>query len=830
MANSFRIRSRVASTYRLQFHRGFKLRDALEIVPYLAELGVSHIYASPLLAARCGSLHGYDLCDPTRINPEIGSEEDLAGLAAALRERGMGLVLDIVPNHMSASEENPWWWDVLKLGQASRFASYFDIDWEALEPRWRGKVILPILGDELESVLSRGELRIESGPRGFVMRYFEHRLPLSAESIKALGPRPESALLELNASPESVGYFLGRQHYRLVFWRLGNQALNYRRFFNISELAAVRVEVPQVFADTHSRVLQWYRAGLVEGLRIDHPDGLYDPEQYLKELRKNAAEAWLVIEKILAEQEALPAHWPIQGTSGYDFLNRLAGLFIQPKSERTLTQFYAEFTHERRDFADVAHDKKRLALHDLFGAEIGRLLCLLDGLLTDQGLARVFSKAQAKEALIELAASFTVYRTYVRAEAGPPGRTDLHYLDEAAARAQQNRPELSALVDFLRDVLSLKKQGRGSSEFVMRFQQLTGPVMAKGVEDTAFYCFNRFVALNEVGGNPGVFGITAGAFHDTCRTALRKWPFSMLATSTHDTKRSEDVRARLALLSEMPESWISAVRRWSGLLEKYRPNGLPDRNAEYLLYQTLVGAWPLPPERAWAYMQKAAREAKEHTSWSEPDSAYEGALEDFLRRALEDREFTTDLEQFVTPLIEPGQVNSLAQTLLKLTAPGVPDIYQGTELWDLSLVDPDNRRPVNFALRRGLLNVLKGLTAEGVWERRVEGLPKLWLVWRTLSFRSQRRELFGQAGAYDPLYAEGERADNVVAFMRGGDAVIVVPRLVLGLKDGWANTGLVLPIGLWQNELTSAVIRGGKIPVHELLADFPVTLLSRRND
>jgi (1->4)-alpha-D-glucan 1-alpha-D-glucosylmutase len=818
------------ATYRLQFHCGFTLREALDLVPYLSALGLSHIYASPLLMARPGSTHGYDVCDPTRINPEIGSEADLEAFVSALRECGMGLVLDIVPNHAAAIPENPGWWDVLRNGQASPFARHFDIDWHSPDPRIRGKVLLPVLGDEIQRVLERGELCFVKEQSEVCLRYFKRRFPVSPDSLRSLAEPLERSLTDLNANQEALRGFLDQQHYRLAFWRLGDQALNYRRFFTVSELVGVRVEEPQVFADTHAHILQWYQAGLLDGLRVDHPDGLYNPGQYLQALRKAAPNAWLVVEKILSDQEPLPPDWPVQGTTGYEFLNRLNGLFIDSRSEKVLTDFYASFTAEPGDFAAVALDKKRFVLRERLRAEVDRLVNILDRMQPKASLAQSFDVSQLREALIELIACFPVYRTYAQAEAGTIAEVDVQVVEAAQARASQNRPELKPLLSFLSSLLLLGRASPKSAEFVMRFQQLTGPAMAKGVEDTAFYCYNRFVVLNEVGGNPGLFGVAPERFHNACRSTVEHWPLSMVASSTHDTKRSEDVRARLALLSEIPEEWISAVNRWSAVLEIHRRNGLPDRNAEYLFYQTLVGAWPLSEDRALAYMRKAAREAKRRTSWVEPDSAYEGALDHFVRAALADRGFLADLERFIAALVEPGYVNSLAQTLVKLTAPGIPDIFQGSELWDLSLVDPDNRRAVDFGFRRDLLYALKGLSAEEVWLRRMDGLPKLWLIWRTLSFRAQRPELFGENGSYDPLEATGERAENLLAFARGGEAITIVPRLVLGLKGGWADTSVAMPFGVWQNELTSEVVRGGSIRLGEVLNRFPVALLSRTND
>ncbi|MBI5383148.1 MAG: malto-oligosyltrehalose synthase [Verrucomicrobia bacterium] len=889
------------ATYRLQFNRSFTLRHATELVPYLRELGVSHVYASPLLKARPGSTHGYDVCDPSQINPEVGTEAELAAFVAALREDGMGLVLDIVPNHAGIGPENPWWWDVLKHGQASRFAGYFDIDWDSPDPELHAKVLAPVLPDSLGAVLERSELRAECEADEVALRYQDHKFPADPASLPPAGEPRRRFVADLNSSPAKLAAFLGRQHYLLTDWHEANARVNYRRFFVVNTLAALRVEEPEVFCVTHERILDWCQRGFVDGLRVDHPDGLRDPLEYLQRLRAAAPESWIVVEKILQPGEELPDDWPVAGTTGYDFLNRVTGLFADPAGEAPLTEFYAEFTGEPADWAAIIREKKLLVLRELFGAEVDRLARLLARIAAEHGID--LPREPLREALLELAAAFPVYRSYVGStafmpaevaarptsseQAGPPsphpnplpsdgrgsteeragrnlvlslassrvefslshrmgegqgegqGENQLACIVQALAHARQHRTDLHPLFDFLGDLLLRRTVGPTESEFVLRFQQLTGPAMAKGVEDTAFYCFNRFVALNEVGGDPGRFGLSVPEFHQACLQAQERWPDSMLATSTHDTKRSEDVRARLAVLSEIPAEWCAAVRRWSAMNGKHRRNGCadsaksapwPDRNAEYLFYQTLVGAWPLPLDRALSYLQTAACEAKQHTRWRHRHAAYDEALANFVAATLADAAFTTDLERFIAPLIEPGRINSLAQTLLKLTAPSVPDIYQGTELWDLSLVDPDNRRPVDFARRRQLMEELKSISADEAWRRREEGLPKLWLILRTLAFRAQRPELFGAAGSYGPLAAQGAKAKHVVAFSRGGDAITIVPRLVLGLGGNWEDTTVPVPLGLWENELTGDEVPGGNVRLRELLQRFPVALLSRIDD
>ena len=679
------------ATYRLQFNRDFTLRRATELLPYLCALHVSHVYASPLLKACPDSTHGYDVCDFSQINPEIGTEKDLEDFVAALRRQEMGLVLDIVPNHSGIGPENPWWWHVLQNGRESRFAGHFDIDWDSPETALKGKVLVPVLGDEYERVLERGDLKVDLGGNALVLRYFEHRFPIATRSLELYTKPLTDAVAELNSHPTALDALIQRQNYRLASWRVGNTQLNYRRFFNVTTLAGLRVEDSRVFEDTHERVFDWLARGHLDGLRIDHPDGLRDPLQYLQRLRAAAPGIWMVVEKILEPGEELPSDWPVAGTTGYDFLNRVNGLFVKPACENLLTKFYEEFTGEPADVSAVARKKKRRVLHKLLAAEISRLVRLLEQITARH--ERHFDSGTLREALIELIVSFPVYRTYAQAGGEIPAFVpqispdDFRHIDTAIAAARQAAPSVDAvLYEFIGDLLRLRLRGSLENEFVMRFQQLTGPAMAKGVEDTTFYCFNRFVALNEVGGNPGHFGWSAEQFHAACQHTQKHWTHTMLATSTHDTKRSEDVRARLCPLSEIPGEWIAAVRRWSAMNEKHQRDGQPDRNAEYLFYQTLVGAWPLPVERALAYMEKAVREAKQHTSWSEPNKAYESALKHFIIATLDDPQFTGDLERFVAPLIEPGYVNSLAQTLIKLTAPGVPEHLSGERVVGL---EPD---------------------------------------------------------------------------------------------------------------------------------------------
>ena len=874
------------ATYRVQLHAGFDFAAAASITDYLAALGISHLYCSPYLQAAKGSTHGYDIVDPRAVNRELGGAPGHARLSEALRGVGLGQVLDIVPNHMAISgPDNPWWWDVLENGPASRYASYFDVDWDPPETRLRNVVLLPVLADHYGRVLERGDLRLSRDGVAFTIRYQNHVFPVSPQSLDSLlaiaAERTRSEALafiadalselpsptaidhasverrhqhktvlyeslarlfaeephtaqavdavvdEVNGSVDSLDALLERQNFRLAHWRAAARDLGYRRFFDINGLVGLRVEHDHVFRDTHRLVLAWLMDGTLDGLRIDHPDGLRDPEAYFDRLREAGPEAWITVEKILQPGEALRDSWPVDGTTGYDFLNRVSGLFVDPEGEKALTELYAEFTGESTDWAEVARAKKHQVMREMMGSDLNRLTALFLEVCERRRRYRDYTRHELHEALRDTLACFPVYRTYVRPEPAAVDDDDARRIVEATETARAHRPDLDGeLFEFLRDLLRRRLVGDLETELTMRFQQLSSPVMAKGVEDTAFYSFNRLVALNDVGGDPSRFGVGVEEFHQACVDTLELWPRTMLATSTHDTKRSEDVRARLDLLSEIPERWSHAVRRWAALNERHHRGEWPDRNAEYLFYQTLVGAWPIDPDRVIGYMKKASREAKAHTSWTSPDEAYDTALGSFIEAAMADLSFTVDVEAFVAPLITAGRVNSLAQTLLKLTAPGIPDIYQGTELWDLSLVDPDNRRPVDYALRRRLLAALDRATPKEIMARSDEGLPKLWLIRQTLQLRRHRPELFGEDGTYRPLSAIGARSGHVVAFVRGDAAITVVPRLVMRLEENWMNTTLELPSGRWRNELTADVVQG-IVPVAELLAQFPVALLSR---
>ncbi len=799
------------STYRVQLrppaegHPGFGFDDAARIAPYLADLGVTHLYCSPYLQAAPGSAHGYDVVDHSRLSDELGGQPAFDRMAASCRDAGLGIVLDIVPNHMAVSppqSQNAQWWSVLREGQASPYAQWFDIDWGD-----DGRVLVPVLGGPLADVAGDLELHTDR------VRYFEHELPIAPGTVV------EGDVLAT----------LAAQHYRLADWREAKDALNYRRFFDVTELTGVRVELPAVFEATHRLVLDQVAAGVIDGLRVDHPDGFADPAGYLDQLADATGGSWVVVEKILEPGEALPQDWQTAGTTGYDVLNDVLGLFVDPAGEQPLTALWNEITGHDASYEQVVARTKRLILSDVLPAEVNRLTDVaMRACEQDPSLWNI-SRAALREALVEVLASFGVYRAYLPAAgpAGPVAREQVAYAVDAATAVAPGR---ATEIDVVRRlVLADGPSGPAAQEFVTRFQQTCGPVMAKGVEDTAFYRYHRLISLNEVGGDPGTFGRPVEQFHTETAEVAARWPETMLCLSTHDTKRSADVRARIHLLSEIPEQWETAVSRWSEVNERHRRDGWPDRNAEYLLYQTLVGAWPLDAQRAAAFMEKAAKEAKVHTSWTDPVPDYDEALQSFVGAVLADAAFVADLDGFLAEqrLVERGRLTSLAQTTLLLTCPGVPDLYQGSEVWDHSLVDPDNRRPVDYDVRRRLLDELGTATPEQARARTDEGGPKLWLIHRLLDDRRRNPEAYGPLASYEPLGLNGPRRDHAVAFARGGERAVVVPRLVAGLAGDWAETTVVLPKGRWTSMLDGSTVVGGEVPVAELLARFPVAVLGR---
>jgi (1->4)-alpha-D-glucan 1-alpha-D-glucosylmutase len=771
-----RRRGAPAATYRLQVHAGFRLEDAAEVAGYLADLGVTHAYSSPLLRSAEGSTHGYDTVDHAHIDEARGGQAGFDRFVAALHENGLGLVLDLVPNHMGIDDPSaaPWWWDVLQHGRDSAHAGAFDIDWEF----GGGKVRIPVLGsaddvDELEVV--DGELR-----------YYDNRFPLAPGTGQG--------------TPQEVH---ARQHYELVDWRRADSDLNYRRFFAINTLAGLRVEDPAVFDATHELVMRFVHDGAVDGLRIDHPDGLADPKGYLDRLAAASGGRWTVVEKILEPGEDLPESWAAAGTTGYDALTEVDQVLIDPAGEPALTALDTELVGAQVDYAQLVHDCKREVTDGMLGSEVARLVRVI-GELGGAGSGTV-DVAQQTEALAELLASFPVYRSYL-----PDGH---EHLDATVAAVRDRRPDLVAALDALQPVLS-----QAGTEAATRFEQTSGPVMAKGVEDSAYYRWARFVTLNEVGGDPARFGSTVAEFHAAQARRAERCPESMTALSTHDTKRSEDVRARLAVLAEIPTEWAGLVRGWLGR------HPLADRSLAHLVWQNLVGAWPLSRERAHAYVEKAAREAGTSTTWTDPVQQFEEQLHALVDAAYDDPTTTAEIEAFVARIAPLGWSNSLSQKLLQLTMPGVPDVYQGTELWDFSLVDPDNRRPVDYALRRKLLAGLDGGEVPPVDET---GAAKLLVVSRTVRARRDHPEWFAR---YEPVEVTGSGADHVVAFDRGG-VVPVVTRLPARLAaEGWGDTALQLPNGAWRNLLTGErfVSDVAGIAVDLLFARLPVALLVRQ--
>jgi (1->4)-alpha-D-glucan 1-alpha-D-glucosylmutase len=944
------------ATYRLQFNRHFRFADARRLVPYLAALGVTDLYASPLFQARAGSTHGYDVTDPTRLNPELGSREEFEGLVSELQRAGMGVLLDIVPNHMAASPENPGWVDVLENGPSSRYARTFDIDWSPAPGAAEGRVLLPVLGGPYGSVLENQELTLGLDEGGLHVRYFDVRLPLDPKSYRAvLAHRIRSleqrlgathpafrALIDLVdatrllpagfarhqgrieqrhrekegikqklwqlylAHPEIKAYLeenlrifnggkgdpqsfdlldqlLGGQAYRLGYWRVARAQMNYRRFFDINDLVSVRVEDPRVLEATHTLILEWAAAGKVTGLRVDHIDGLYDPVGYLEYLQRRVAGTekargsppgfYVLVEKILTGDETLPEEWPACGTTGYEFSRAVNGVFIDPRGIRRLDRAYADFTGAETTFAAVVYHRKRQVMDQLFPGEVrtlGETLCRLAG---QDRHGRDLPPRLLVQALVEVTACLPVYRTYIR-DFEVPAR-DRAVIARAVEEAERRNDALGApVLPWVRRVLLLEFPAPLAAEakeawlrFVRRWQQFTGPIMAKGLEDTALYVYNRLVSLNEVGGDPEAQRSSVKAFHRHSTATRAQWPHTLNATSTHDTKRSEDVRARINVLSELAETWAACVSRWSrwnrGKKRPCRGQPVPEPHAEVFLYQTLVGAWPLCKdelpalrERCQAYIVKAAKEAKGHTSWIDPDPEYEKALAGFVEAILTPSSrnaFLPDFVKFQKKIAFYGACNALAQVLLKIGAPGVPDFYQGTELWDFSLVDPDNRRPVDFPVRTRLLaeldrreNTDRARRVADLLSRWDDGRLKLYVTATALRFRRGQRELFLD-GEYLPLSASGRRRAHVCAFARrkgAAWAVVAVPRLLAQLvRTGvfpcggrvWGRDRLILPREaprFWGNVLTGETVEGALaagrrvLPLTRVFAHFPVALLS----
>jgi (1->4)-alpha-D-glucan 1-alpha-D-glucosylmutase len=869
------------ATYRVQLHAGFTFDDAAGVVPYLSRLGVSHLYTSPILQAAPGSTHGYDVIDHSRLSEDLGGQSAFDRLTDALRAAGMGLVVDVVPNHMAISEGNRWWWDVLEHGPASRYAGYFDVDWDPPESRLRNVILLPILGNHYGRVLEAGQIRLARRGGEVVIEHAERALPVDPQTLgpilddaalragsdelafiatalaelppstasqtelvarrqrdadvlgarlgELLEDRDRSAALDaavaaVNRDIDRLDAVLDGQNYRLALWRAASRDLGYRRFFDIDELIGLRMEDEQVFADTHALILGLVGEGRIQGLRIDHPDGLRDPAGYFARLRAAAPDAWIVAEKILEADEALRADWAIDGTTGYRFANLVTGLLVDRAAEEPFTAMWDERADAGPAWETIVADARAQVLSEVLGSDVNRLTDLFLAVCEANRRYRDFTRHELHHALREVAASLPVYRTYVRAADVAVDAVDRQLIDEAVATAAERRADLDPeLFDFLGRILRLEVDGRLAGELAMRFQQLTPAAMAKGVEDTAFYRYLRLTALNEVGGDPGRFGTSVEAFHAAMADAQERWPDAMLSLSTHDTKRSADLRARVAIVTSDPDGWRRGVEAIERALAPHRTGeDLPTDADVYLFLQAAVGAWPIDSDRAAGYLAKATREAKLRTSWTAPDPAYDEAIERLVRRGLADPIVTEAIEALVEQVRDVGWRAALAQVALALTVPGVPDLYQGGDLWDLSLVDPDNRRPVDFALRARLLDEAGTLPAADAWARAGEGVPKLWLVRRLLELRARRPDAF--RSSYRPLPVHGSRAEALVAFVRR-DAVATVVCCRPDRGSDWGDTRLTLPEGRWIG--LDAVEHAGDVDVAALFERFPVAVLER---
>jgi (1->4)-alpha-D-glucan 1-alpha-D-glucosylmutase len=869
------------ATYRLQLNRDFTFAKAREVANYLRELGITDCYLSPIFQAAPQSTHGYDICDFNEINANIGGVEGFEQFVQHVRELGISVLLDFVPNHMSTDISNAWWFDVLEKGPASKHALWFDIDWQRFEG---GKVLLPILEDDFDKVLQAGKLRLVFENQKPFIAYYDRRLPLSPQSAARISDQAsncgaDSVSSVFNGTPGNAKSFeplqslLNQQHYLLANWRTGLQEINYRRFFDINELISLRVELPEVFEAAHTFVLSLLKQGKADGLRIDHPDGLWNPKKYCCSLREKAPDAYIVVEKILTDDEQLPEDWPVEGTTGYDFMNRVNSLFINQANQEAFDRVYRESTGCQDNIGTMVYEtKKRIALSS-FPAGLKFLTNQLKSIAEHAGLQR-FTCDKLRDALVEVVAAIPVYRTYVTEETNELNAAEKKYVDEAIADAStRSSPSDAEPLRFIRDILLLQVPERLGlpeknlcREFVMRFQQLTGPLMAKGLEDTTFYNFNRLISLNEVGGDPASFGESVEGFHRHNLEKSAQWPHSLLATATHDTKRGEDVRARINVLSELPDEWRSALARWRDLnaAKKSIVNGqpAPAPNDEYFFYQTLLGVWPAEEagprqlqslrERMVACMLKSIKEAKTHTSWLNPNPEYEQATKEFIEQVLADSSsnaFLHDFKRFQRKIAFFGRLNSLSQILLKMTAPGVPDFYQGTELWDLNLVDPDNRRPVDYNIRREILAKVKAqLVQTSTSKFHTDlltddqlGRSKLYLIWRVLEFRNRHREMFDR-GNYVPLAVDGAKKEHVCAFARAlkdETVIVVVPRLVASLlkeqrlpfgQEVWEDTRLQLPgVGQFSNVFSGQTLDGSQneLPIGQILSEFPVGLLNR---
>jgi (1->4)-alpha-D-glucan 1-alpha-D-glucosylmutase len=970
------------STYRVQMHKDFTFAHAQGLAGYLKNLGIGDFYSSPIFEARPNSTHGYDVTRHDRLNPELGGAEGFANFSAELERQGLGLLLDIVPNHMGVGNDSIWWQDVLENGHASQYSEYFDIDWKPLKAAMRNKLLLPILGDQYGAELEAKHIQVSMKDGQALIHYYDHTMPVAPRTLPIIfdqlnpaEPLPEvmrellvqlrdipphetsdenlreqrramlaellprlqdalrspemqptirdalAAINGIEGDPHSfdrLHLLLDAQPYRLASWRTSAEEINYRRFFDVNDLVGLRMENPAVFAETHCLIRSLIASHQVTGLRIDHCDGMFNPRQYLirlqllylasqcggpspkQETAANGIErsildpvrgydwsqsqgpCYTVVEKILEPREYLPPEWPVRGTSGYDFVYLANGIFIQSANEKRFNAIYAQVLGHTVEADEIIYRSKLQVMQTALASEVYVLTNLLSRIAASNRRARDFTDNILETVIRETIASFPVYRTYID-DRGEYGERDVAFLRNAIARAKRLNPDINASAfDFLRETLLIKSGSQASARqhkpnpemlyFALKFQQLTGPVMAKGVEDTAFYVYTRFLSSNEVGGSAKSFGISLDALHQSNQGRLKHSPDSMLTTSTHDTKRSEDVRNRLNVLSELPQPWSAAVRRWQRMNAKFKRTledgrTAPDHNEEYLLYQTILGAWPWQMEsrqdrehyleRLKQYASKALSEAKVNLSWINPDPEYVAAVHAFLESILmpsakgKENPFVASLDALMPQLRLFGAVNSLAQVVLKIASPGVPDFYQGSELWDLSLVDPDNRRPVDYNLRARYLDALHALAAqEGpgavcreVLDSLADGRVKLWTMHRALALRREEHALF-RRGEYVPLEVSGERREHVIAFLRrdqttGRSVVVVLPRLActlmrgkvqLPLGEAWGKDQLLLPVApgaQYRNVFTDETVTVAEdgLALSTVFAAYPVGLL-----
>jgi (1->4)-alpha-D-glucan 1-alpha-D-glucosylmutase len=923
------------STYRLQFNRHFGFKDATEIIPYLQKLGISDIYSSPFFRSRPDSDHGYDVSNHNELNASIGTREEFDAMVVALKERGMGQIVDFVPNHMGIIDpQNEWWMDVLENGPSSRFAQFFDIDWDPLKEALHNKVLLPVLGDQYGRVLERGEFHLRFEEGAFSLNYFDWVFPLNPRTyhfilrialqklgqysdedmyldlesiltaLEYLPPRThtdeekirerarekevikrriarlcrecpqvknaiERAIRQLEGqvgdarSFDKLDELLDAQAYRLSYWKVAAEEINYRRFFDVNDLAAIRVENPIVFDTIHKLLFELLGNGSVTGLRIDHVDGLRDPKQYLTSLQRRYAELvdgdsaepglglYLIVEKILAEGEKLRSDWPVFGTTGYEFTTEITQLLVDFNHGEKFSKIYRDFIERYVHFESLIYEKKKLVMDVSLASDIESLGHMLSDVSERDRLHRDFTLDSLSTVVRELIACFPVYRTYISAESGV-SEADRQVILRAVRTAKRRNAAIdTSIFDFLRDILLPEKfeyfdseTRRLQLEFALKFQQCTGPIMAKGLEDTAFYIFNRLSALNEVGGDPQHFGISLERFHEKNRARLTDTPRTLLASTTHDTKRSEDARARIAVLSEMPEDWQKWIYEWRAMNSTWKSNiegdSAPSANEEYLMYQTLLGTWPFSAEevneeyvaRIQRYMLKAIKEAKVNSSWVQPNEDWENAVKRFIAGTLgPDHGFRSKFEPAAATIAWHGMLNSLSQTILKFTVPGVPDIYQGTELWDFSLVDPDNRRAVDFTSRKKMLEEVQNEKAETLFESWQDGRIKMLIISRLLHLRRTAPALF-ETGSYSSFYASGDLFDCCVAFSRELNSqviLVIVPRFTtrlgtLGSGFDWKEAELLVDKTLpaMVDQLTGRTVKAGldSLPLKNLDA-FP---------